>query len=61
MNAKSKVTLVLMVLVMVWPFLASAHDTPADNMQFVVEKIPADKKLFIAKNMQGTEITKIRK
>jgi len=55
MNAKSKVTLVLMVLVMVWPFLASAQDTPADNMQLVVEKIRADKKLLIAQNMQLTE------
>jgi len=55
MNAKSKVTLVLMVLVMVWPFLVSAQDTPADNMQLVVEKIRADKKLFIAQNMQLTE------
>jgi hypothetical protein len=55
MNAKSKVTLVLMVLVMVWPFLASAQDTPADNMQLVVEKIRADKKLFIAQNMQLAE------
>lgn len=55
MNAKSKVTLVLMGLVMVWPFLVSAQDTPADNMQFVVDKIRADKKLFIAENMQLTE------
>ena len=55
MNVKSKVTLVLMGLVMVWPFLASAQDRPADNMQFVVEKIRADKKLFIAENMQFTE------
>jgi hypothetical protein len=44
-----------MGLVMVWPFLVSAQDTPADNMQFVVEKIRADKKLFIAENMQLTE------
>jgi len=55
MNMKSKVTLVLMGLVMVWPFLASAQDKPADNMQFVVEKVRADKKLFIAGNMQLTE------
>lgn len=55
MNVKSKVTLVLMGLVMVWPFLASGQDKPADNMQFVVEKIRADKKLFIAENMQFTE------
>jgi hypothetical protein len=44
-----------MVLVMVWPFLASAQEKSAGNMQFVVEKIRADKKLFIAENMQLTE------
>jgi len=55
MNVKGKVTLVLMALVMVWPFFASAQESPADNMQFVVEKIRADKKLFIAENMQLTE------
>jgi hypothetical protein len=55
MNAKNKVTLVLMLLVMVWPFLALAQERPADNMQFVVDKIRADKKLFIAQNMQLTE------
>ena len=55
MTLKSKVTLFLVGLVMVWPFLASGQDTPADNMRFVVEKIRADKKLFIAENMQLTE------
>jgi hypothetical protein len=55
MNVKRKVILVLMGLVMVWPFLASGQDNPADNMLFVVEKIRADKKLFIAENMQFTE------
>jgi hypothetical protein len=55
MNVKTKVTLVLMGLVMGWAFLASAQDKPADNMQIVVEKIRADKKLFIAENMQLTE------
>jgi hypothetical protein len=55
MSVKSKVRLVLLGLVMVWPILASAQDTPADNMQFVVEKVRADKKLFIAGNMQLTE------
>jgi len=55
MNVKRKVTLVFMGLMMVWPFLASAQDKPANNMQFVVEKVRADKKLFIAGNMQLTE------
>ena len=55
MNVKSKITFILMGLVMLWPFLAFAQDKPADNMKFVVEKIRADKKLFIAENMQLTE------
>ncbi|MES0363986.1 MAG: hypothetical protein ABUK14_08575 [Desulfobacteria bacterium] len=55
MNVKSKVILVLLGFVMVWPILASAQEKPADNMQFVVEKIRADKKLFIAENMRLTE------
>ena len=55
MNLKCKITLVLMGLVLVWPFLSSAQETPADNMQFVVEKVRADKKLFMAENMQLTE------
>jgi hypothetical protein len=33
----------------------SAQDKPADNMQIVLEKIRADKKLFVAENMQLTE------
>ena len=55
MNVKSKVALVLMGLVMGWAFLASAQEKPAGNMQIVREKIRADKKLFVAKNMQLTE------
>lgn len=31
-----------------------AQDTSADNMQFVLEKIKADKKLLVAENMQLT-------
>ena len=54
MNRKIKFTLVVTSLVMVWAFLAIAQDRAADNMQFVVEKIRADKKLFIAQNMQLT-------
>jgi hypothetical protein len=55
MNVKGKVTLILIGLVMVWPFLAFAQEKPADNMRLVVEKIRADKKLFIAENMELTE------
>jgi len=57
MNVKSKVTLVLvgLVVVLAWVFPASAQDKPADNMQLVLEKIRADKKLFVAENMELTE------
>ena len=55
MKMKRRVVLVLMILVFAWPCMASAQDKPVDNMQFVVEKIRADKKLFIAENMQLTE------
>jgi hypothetical protein len=34
---------------------ASAQDKPADNMQIVIEKIRADKKLFVAEIMELTE------
>ena len=34
---------------------ASAQEKPADNMQIVLEKVRADKKLFIAENMELTE------
>jgi hypothetical protein len=34
---------------------ALAEDKPADNMQLVKDKIKADKKLFVADNMQLTE------
>jgi hypothetical protein len=32
-----------------------AQDKPADNMQIVIEKMKADKKLLVAENMQLTE------
>jgi hypothetical protein len=34
---------------------AIAQDKPADNMQIVLEKIRADKKLLVAENLQLTE------
>ncbi|HAR96511.1 MAG TPA: hypothetical protein DCR97_11200 [Deltaproteobacteria bacterium] len=55
MNVKSKVTLVLVGLVMVCVFTVAAQEKPADNMQIVLEKIRADKKLLVAENMQLTE------
>ena len=34
---------------------AASQANPSDNMQIVVEKIRADKKLFVAENMQLSE------
>jgi hypothetical protein len=45
--------LTLIVAVVVVP--AISQDKPADNMQIVLEKVRADKKLLIAENMQLTE------
>ena len=42
------------IVAMVSPALA--QDKPADNMQIVVEKIRADKKLLVAENMELTDI-----
>ena len=57
MNAKSKITLVLvgLVMVMVCVFTVAAQEKPADNMQIVLEKVRADKKLLVSENMQLTE------
>jgi len=55
MNARIKLAVVWMACLMVWPFLVSAQDKSADNMQILVEKIRADKKLLVAENMQLTE------
>ncbi len=44
----------VMVMVLAAPF-AGAQDKPAETMQIVLEKIRADKKLFVAENMQLTE------
>jgi len=57
MNAKSRVTLVLvgLVMVMVCVFTVAAQEKPADNMQIVLEKVRADKKLLVAENMELTE------
>jgi len=57
MNVKSKVTLVLvgLVMVMVCAFTVAAQEKPADNMQVLIEKVRADKKLLVSENMQLTE------
>ena len=57
MKMKRRVTMVLAILGMVVAMVVPgiAQDKPADNMQIVLEKIRADKKLFVAENMQLTE------
>ncbi len=57
MKVKSRVTMVLVILGMVMAMVVPgiAQDKQADNMQIVLEKIRADKKLFVAENMQLTE------
>ena len=56
MNARIKVTIILIGLAMIWSLSASAQDTAGDNnMQILVEKLRADKKLLIAENMQLSE------
>jgi hypothetical protein len=58
MNRKSIVTLVLVGVVIVLAGTAVpavSQEKPADNMQLVLEKIRADKKLLVAENMELTE------
>lgn len=57
MNTKRKYKLfgVGFMAIMAWAITATAQDKPADNMQIVIEKVRADKKLLVAENMQLTE------
>jgi hypothetical protein len=62
MKGKSRVTMVLailgMVMAMIVPGISQekqAESTQVVNMQIVIEKIRADKKLLVAENMQLTE------
>ena len=47
--------IILMMIALAWPAMAAAQEKPAENMQFVIEKIRADKQLFVAENMNLTE------
>jgi hypothetical protein len=47
--------IVLVAMLTVFIVSPMAQEKPADNMQLVREKIKADKKLFIAQNMNLTE------
>ncbi len=53
-NRVGLISLILVAIVVV-AATAAAQDKPADNMQIVLEKIRADKKLLVAENMQLTE------
>lgn len=57
MTTKIRFTMVLAILGMVMAMIvpATAQDKQADTMQLVLEKIRADKRLFVAENMQLTE------
>ncbi|NLC70587.1 MAG: hypothetical protein GX751_04415 [Desulfuromonadaceae bacterium] len=49
------VTVAMSALLLILGGTVLAQETPADNMQIVFEKIKADKKLFVAENMQLSE------
>jgi hypothetical protein len=57
MKVKSRIIMVLAVagIVMAMVVPAMSQEKPSDNMQIVLEKIRADKKLFVAENMQLSE------
>jgi len=58
MKKNTKTIMVAMMLVALATFggmPAVAQDKPVDNMQIVREKVRADKKLFVAANMELTE------
>ncbi|NIM98653.1 MAG: hypothetical protein GTO24_11415 [candidate division Zixibacteria bacterium] len=56
MEKRKTIVFVLLALIMALGAIpASAQDKPADNMQIVIEKIRADKKLFVAEIMGLTE------
>ena len=58
MKENTKTIMVAMMLVALATFgvmPAVAQDKPGDNMQIVLEKVRADKKLFVAANMELTE------
>ena len=52
---KNKLLWVGVVVMMTCAVTATAQDKPANNMQILVEKVRADKKLIVADNMQFTE------
>ena len=56
MRAKKAVMITVVALIMsLGAMPAASQEKAADNMQVVIEKIRADKKLLVAENMQLTE------
>ena len=56
MKAKRAIMITVLGLIMsLGAMPAASQEKPSDNMQVVVEKIRADKKLLVAENMQLTE------
>jgi hypothetical protein len=55
MKMRIKAVLIIVMVMMVWPVLASAQEKQAETMQFVIEKIRADKQLFVAETMNLTD------
>ena len=56
MKAKKAIVITVLGLIMsLGAMPASSQEKPSDNMQIVLEKIRADKKLLVAENMQLTE------
>jgi hypothetical protein len=54
-TGKGFALVVLTLLLLVFVGAAVAQDKAADNMQILLDKIKADKKLFVAENMQLTD------
>lgn len=56
MKTANRIIIPLLALIMALGVMpAISQDKPVDNMQIVREKIRADKKLFVAENMELTE------
>jgi hypothetical protein len=56
MKTKNQIIVIVLALIMAIAAVpAASQDKPADNMQIVLEKIRADKKLFVAENMELLE------
>jgi len=56
MKAKKAIMITVLGLIMsLGAMPAASQEKPSDNMQIVIEKIRADKKLLVAENMQLTE------